>query len=81
MKIAVLGVGAIGSCIGADLTRAGYDILLIDQWPDHVEAMKRDGLNISIADAEFNVPVRAARLCELAVINEQFDIVLLTSKS
>jgi len=81
MKIAVLGVGAIGSCIGADLTRAGYDILLIDQWPDHVEAMKRDGLNISIADAEFNVPVRAAHLCELPVINEQFDIVLLTCKS
>jgi 2-dehydropantoate 2-reductase len=39
-KIAVLGTGAIGSSVGADFTKAGYDVALIDQWPAHVEAMK-----------------------------------------
>ena len=30
-KIAVLGAGANGASIGADLTRAGLDVVLIDQ--------------------------------------------------
>ena len=29
-KIAVLGTGANGAAIGADLTRAGLDVVLID---------------------------------------------------
>ncbi len=32
-KIAVLGAGAIGSSIAADLTQAGLDVTVIDQWP------------------------------------------------
>ena len=39
-RVAVLGTGAIGSSIGADLTRAGEEVTLIDQWPAHIEAMK-----------------------------------------
>jgi len=39
--IAVLGTGAIGSSVGADLTKAGHDVVLIDQWPAHVEAMRK----------------------------------------
>jgi 2-dehydropantoate 2-reductase len=43
-KLAVMGVGAIGSNIGAYLTRAGTDVTLIDMWPAHVEAMQQRGL-------------------------------------
>jgi len=32
-KIAVLGTGANGSCVAADLTNAGLDVVLIDQTP------------------------------------------------
>ena len=39
-KIAVLGTGANGSCISADLTRAGLDVVLIDQRPAQIEAMR-----------------------------------------
>ena len=81
MKTAVLGTGAIGSCIGADLSEAGLDVLLIDQWPEHVEAMKNRGLSISASGIEKKYSVRAAHLCELSSINEKFDIVFLTSKS
>jgi len=44
-KIAVLGAGSIGSSVGADLTKAGYDVTIIDQWTAHVDAMKKDGLD------------------------------------
>ena len=43
-KIAVLGAGAIGSSIGADLTEAGYDVTIVDQWPAQVETLKADGI-------------------------------------
>ncbi len=80
-KIAVLGAGAIGSSVGADLTRAGLDVTIIDQWPEHVEAMKMKGLRIVMPDEDLQIPVRACHLCELASINPEFDIVFLAVKS
>ncbi|MBW1666699.1 MAG: hypothetical protein JRI79_00610 [Deltaproteobacteria bacterium] len=80
-KIAVLGTGAIGSSVGADLTKAGYDPLLIDQWPEHVEAMKTQGLRVNMPDERLHTPVRAVHICEVCGMNEQFDIVLMTAKS
>lgn len=80
-KIAVLGTGAIGSSVGADLTKAGYDVLLIDQWPAHVEAMKAKGLEVTMPDEELHTAVQAVHLCEVCALNLEFDIVLLTAKS
>ena len=80
-KIAVVGAGAIGSSVSADLTRAGYDITVIDQWPAQVEALKTTGLHIQIPDGDVRVPIRALHLCELASANFEFDIVLLAVKS
>ena len=80
-RIAVLGAGAIGSSVGADLTRAGHDVTIIDQWPAQVEAMKSEGLRIQMPDEELHVPVRALHLCDLASANLEFDIVLLAVKS
>jgi 2-dehydropantoate 2-reductase len=80
-KIAVLGAGAIGSSVSADLTKAGYDITVIDQWPAQVEALKATGLHIQMADGDVKVPIRACHLCDLASANLEFDIVLLAVKS
>ncbi len=81
-KIAVLGTGANGSCIAANLIDAGRDVALIDQWPAHVEAMRRDGLRIAIRDGEpHRVAVRAHHLCDIATFTEPFDIVLLALKA
>ncbi len=79
-KIAVLGAGAIGSMISADLTQAGYDITVIDQWPAQVEAMKAHGLRIHLKDEVLQVSVRAFHLCEMAATTLQFDIVFLAVK-
>ncbi len=80
-KIAVLGTGANGSCTGADLTRAGHDVVLIDQWPAHVEAMRKDGLRIQMPEEELHLPVRAYHLCDVCTLNQKFDIVLLMTKA
>lgn len=80
-KIAVLATGANGSCIAADLIRAGLDVTMIDQWPAHVEAMRENGLTIRMKDEEFNVEVTAYHLCDVCTLNEKFDVVLLTSKA
>lgn len=80
-KIAVLGTGANGASIAADLTRAGLDVALIDQWPAHVETMRADGVRIEMADEILEVPVRAYHLCDVATFTEKFDIVLLVIKA
>lgn len=80
-KIAVLGAGAVGSSVSADLTKAGYDITVIDQWPVQVEAMKATGLRIQMTDEDLQIPVRACHLCDLASANLEFDIVFLAVKS
>jgi 2-dehydropantoate 2-reductase len=80
-KIAVLGAGAIGSSISADLTKAGHDITVIDQWPAQVEALKSNGLRIQMPDEDLQIPIRALHLCDLASANLEFDIVFLAVKS
>jgi 2-dehydropantoate 2-reductase len=80
-RIAVVGAGAIGSSVAADLTAAGYDLTVIDQWPAQVEAMKHEGLRIVMPDMEVRTPMRALHLCELAEHDPAFDIVLMAVKS
>ena len=80
-KIAVLGAGAIGGSIGADLTLAGQDVVLIDGWAAHVEVMKAHGLRVALPAQELHAPVRALHLCEVSAQAPQFDIVLMAAKS
>ncbi len=80
-KIAVLGAGAIGASIGADLSDAGHDVLIIDQWPENVVAMKKDGLRITMTDLDLSVKVNACHLHEVYGLQPQFDLVLLACKS
>ncbi|HBM6032192.1 TPA: 2-dehydropantoate 2-reductase, partial [Enterococcus faecium] len=39
MKIAIAGAGAMGSRIGLMLHQSGNEVLLIDRWPAHIEAI------------------------------------------
>ena len=80
-KIAVLGSGANGASIGADLAKAGHDVVLIDQWPAHVEAMHAKGARIEMPDGVLVQPVRAHHLCDVCTFVEPFDIVLLLMKA
>ena len=80
-RIAVLGAGANGASIGADLVRAGHDVTLIEQWPEHVAAMRADGVRIVMPDGEWTVPVDACNLCDVATFTDPFDVVLILMKA
>jgi len=80
-KIAVLGTGANGSSTAADLTNAGYDVVLIDQWPAHVEAMRANGLTIEMPNETVHAKVRAHHLCDVCTLNQTYDIVFLMTKA
>lgn len=80
-RIAVLGTGANGAAIAADLTRAGHEVTLIDQWPANVEAMRRDGVVVHSAGETTVTPVRALHLCEVATLRDPFDVVFVILKA
>lgn len=85
-RMAVLGSGAIGGVLGGQLTRAGHDVVLVDQWPEHVAAMNQRGLHVTIGERdapelEYDVKVRAMDVHQLATLREPFDLVFLACKS
>lgn len=80
-QIAVVGAGANGASIGADLIRAGHDVTLIEQWPAHVETMRRAGLRIDQPDGSHTTAVRVVHVCDVASLRKRFDIVFIVVKA
>ena len=80
-RIGIIGAGAIGSVVGGCLARAGHDVTLIDQWPEHVETMRAKGLRLSGTIGDFVVPVKALHIHELQSVREPFDAVFVAVKS
>ena len=58
MRIAVMGAGGVGGCLGALLTQAGADVTLIARG-EHLKAMRQNGLRLVQQTTEFTVPVNA----------------------
>lgn len=46
MKIAILGAGALGSVVGAQLHKAGLDVVFLDRKADHIAAINAKGLRV-----------------------------------
>lgn len=63
MKIGILGAGALGCSIGGVLTEGGSDVVLIDRYQAHVDAMNSVGLRMRVGDSERIVKVRAVSDC------------------
>ena len=80
-RIAVLGTGANGAAIGADLAMAGLDVFLIDQWPENVTAMRERGVRVEMPEQTLTVSVRAFNLCDVCTFREPFDVVLMLVKA
>jgi 2-dehydropantoate 2-reductase len=55
MKIGIVGAGAMGSVYGGLFAAAGHDVWLVDVWREHIEAVRRDGLNVTGASGERTV--------------------------
>jgi 2-dehydropantoate 2-reductase len=80
-----VGAGALGGHVGGYLAKAGQDVTLIDPWPEHVEAMRRDGLTLrgQTGPENFTVPVNSIHITELqkAGSARPFDIAFVSMKS
>jgi 2-dehydropantoate 2-reductase len=80
-RVAVIGTGANGAAIGANLADAGVDVTLIDQWPENVAAIRAQGVRVEMPDAATQTSVNILNLCEVATLREQFDIVFVVVKA
>jgi 2-dehydropantoate 2-reductase len=81
MRIGIIGAGAIGCVVGGLLTKAGHDVTLVDQWPEHIETMKQHGLRLSGTCGEHAIPVKALHIHELQGVATPFEAVFVSVKS
>lgn len=75
--VAVLGAGSVGCYFGALLARAGIDVTLIGR-PQHVDAIRANGLLLDRSTGRETVPLRATT--EIAAVAGA-DVVLVCVKS
>ncbi len=78
MKVAILGAGALGSLIGARLALHGHDVQLLMRNPVHLEAIRENGLALTMAGVTQTVPIRA---CLPSDAVEPVDVVVLLTKT
>lgn len=76
MNVAIYGAGAMGTVLGAYITKAGYDIDLINRNKKHTNALKTNGAKI-IGKVEFTQKVKALLPEEMT---KKYDIILLMTK-
>jgi 2-dehydropantoate 2-reductase len=76
MKVAIYGCGAMGTVLGAFLTKNGQDVELIDSYQAHVDALNEKGAHI-VGCADFTVPVKAITPEQM---EGKYDIVYLFTK-
>ncbi|MBS7526143.1 ketopantoate reductase family protein [Fusibacter paucivorans] len=72
MRIAVMGAGSLGTILGAYITKAGYQIDLIDANAAHVKALNEKGATV-VGTVSFNVPVKALMPEEMTGV---YDLVI-----
>ena len=78
VKIAVYGAGAMGTVLGAFLTKGGLKVDLITRNTAHVQGMKEQGAILSLIDgSEERISVNALLPTEMT---EQYDVVFLMTK-
>jgi 2-dehydropantoate 2-reductase len=79
MRYIVYGAGAVGGLIGGRLAQAGHDVVLIARG-DHLEAIKRDGLRMVVADGDFRFNLPAVEHPREIAFGSD-DAVILTMKT
>lgn len=78
MRYAVLGAGAMGSIIGATLSKGGQEVVLIDPYQEHMDKIKHDGLNLTFGQTTETVRME---VCSNPAEAGQVDVVVLLVKS
>jgi 2-dehydropantoate 2-reductase len=83
-RIAVVGAGALGGYAGGTLAHLGHDVTLIDPWPEHVEIIRKRGLELDglTPEEKFTVKPRILHLTEVqALAKTPVDVAIVAMKS
>ena len=83
IKIAIYGAGAMGTVLGALLTKGGLqNVTLITRNLSHVQGLKTQGATIlcKADNTQFTIPVYALTPQELSEREEKYDVVFLMTK-
>lgn len=84
-RVCIVGAGAVGGYVGAHMTKAGVDTVLVDLWPEHVQAMRSHGLVVTGMNGAGAVatPVRAIHVGEVSqfVREKPIDVAFIAVKS
>lgn len=72
MRIGIMGVGSIGTVLGAYLAKGGQNVELIDANQAHVDALNQNGAHV-VGKSDFVVPVKAILPQEMKGI---YDLVI-----
>lgn len=84
-KIAIMGAGAVGSYVGAHMAAAGEDVTLIDPWPEHIEAIRANGLRVThaLGEPELIAKPRALHVTDAQQLGKEApaDIIFICMKS
>src|SRR5262245_57145430 len=80
-KLLFIGAGAIGSYLGAFLTRAGHDVTLVDPWSEQVETIRQRGITVTGPHDPFETRPTAVHLNEAARLPRDFDIAFVAMKA
>lgn len=76
MNVAILGCGAMGTVMGAYMTKNGCPVEMIDSYKAHVDALNEKGAHI-VGEVDMTVPVKAITPDQMHGI---YDIVFLFTK-
>lgn len=76
MRVAIYGAGSLGTILGAYITRAGYEIELINRNEAHIKALQDRGAQI-VGGVEFSQEVVAYTPSEMSGV---YDIIFLMTK-
>ncbi|MES2399259.1 MAG: 2-dehydropantoate 2-reductase [Pseudomonadota bacterium] len=77
MKLAIVGCGAMGSIYAGLLASAGNEVLVVDGWQAHVDAINARGLRIEGASGDRTVQLRA----HVNAPDEKVDLVIVAAKA
>lgn len=77
MRVALVGVGSLGTITGSLMTKNGVDVTLVDANKEHVDALNKSGATITGKMDIKNIPVKACLPEDMEGI---YDIVFLLTK-
>ncbi|MCC9934907.1 2-dehydropantoate 2-reductase, partial [Streptococcus agalactiae] len=77
MLVYIAGSGAMGCRFGYQISKTNHDVILLDNWADHIMAIKENGLKVT-GDTEDLVKLPIMKPTDAT---EEADLIILFTKA